>query len=250
MASTRREATDAVKAVFPRAGGPNELCFWCGAENPPERDHVFPKGLFAQPRPSTLITVPACSVHNRAFSMDEIYFRDFVLASCYSHPEARKLWQTRTRSRLYRNPSYRAMLAARIRRLELRTPRGFFLGAVDALLGDMQRINNVLRKAARGLYYHLYREVLGPIRFRVDQVRADQPPPPAVVSMLRELPPAVEVGHMTYRFGRAQDVPGAVGGAARFFGRVLFVFAGEPGDRDDRMELPRGRARRGGLWLP
>jgi hypothetical protein len=225
-----------------------DRCFWCGADNPGERDHVFPESLFLEPRPS-LITVPACGLHNRVFSLDEEYFREFVLASSYSHPEARVLWQTKTRSALRRKPSYRAMLAAQLRRLEMRTAGGIYLGVLDALIADAVRINNVVRKIVRGLYYHHYKEPLGPADWTIDQVRADRPLPPAAVALVRGMPQAIDVGHVRYRFARAPDEPGAVAGAVRFFGRVFFVLIGVPSERDDRLDLPT-RTRRGRLWLP
>jgi hypothetical protein len=182
--------------------------------------------------------------------MVEEYFRDFVVGSSYSHPEARRLWQTKTRLTIGRKPSYRAMLAGQIRRLELRTARGVFLGVLDVLLGDITRVKYVLRKVARGLYYHHYAEPLGPMALTIDQVRPDRPPPPAVISVMQSLPPAVSVGHIRYRFTRTPDEPGAMAGAVLFFDRVLFVFIGVPSDEDDRRDIPRGRARRGRIWLP
>ena len=97
----------------------SKKCYWCGAPSATEVDHVFSANLFLKPRPSNLITVPACSAHNRMFSLDEEYFRDFILGSSYAHPEARKIWQTKTRRTLHKKPSYRAMLAAQLRRVEL-----------------------------------------------------------------------------------------------------------------------------------
>lgn len=227
-----------------------ERCYWCGAHDPADYDHVFPRNLFAQPRPSALITVPACRPHNRIFSLDEEYFRDFVLSSSYGHPEARRLWNTTTRRALRSKPSYRAMLSAQIRRLEIKTKGGVFLGIVDALIGDAPRINRVLRKMTRGLYYDTYSEPLGPISLTVDQVRFDRPLLPAAVAIVRGLPPRIEVGHVKYQFARSPDEPGAVAGWLTFFDRVRFIVIGMPSEHDDRLVVPRGRRRSGGLWLP
>jgi hypothetical protein len=226
----------------------NERCYWCGVDGPSERDHVFPASLFLEPRP-TLITVPACKLHNRVFSLDEEYFRDFILASSYSHPEAKLLWQTKTRSTLRRKPSYRAMLAAQLRKLGMKTAGGVFLGFLDALIADPSRINSVLRKMARGLYYHQHSEPLGPVEWTIDQVRADRPLPPAAIELVRSLPPPIDVGHIRYRFGRPPDELGALGAAIRFFDRVLFIIIGIPSEHDDRGNVPTSLRRRG-LWLP
>lgn len=227
-----------------------DRCFWCGASDPPEKDHVFPKSLFFPPRPENLITVPACETHNRMFSLEEEYFREFVLASSYSHPEARQLWETRTRSALSRKPAYRAMLAAQIRKLEIRTAGGVFLGTLDALIADAPRINAMLRKIVRGIYYHLYNEPLGPISLTVEQVRPDRSLPPGAIAVLRGLPSRSEVGHVVYRFAQAPDMPGAVAGWITFFGHVAFFVIGVPSELDDRLDVPRGRWRHRRLWLP
>jgi hypothetical protein len=105
-------------------------CYWCGSSDPRGRDHVFPANLFASPRPGNLITVPACDLHNRVFSRDEEYFRDFILSGSYSQPEARRLWDEKTVSAIRRKPSYRALLAGQLQRLELRTPAGLWSSAV------------------------------------------------------------------------------------------------------------------------
>jgi hypothetical protein len=223
-------------------------CFWCGADDPSEQDHVFPASLFIEPRPA-LITVPACNLHNRVFSLDEEYFRDFILASSYSHLEAKLLWQTKTRSTLRRKPSYRAMLAAQLRKLEMKTAGGVFLGFLDALIADPSRINSVLRKMARGLYYHHQGEPLGPVEWTIHQARADRPLPPAAVELVRSLSAPIDVGHIRYRFGRPRDERGALGAAIRFFDRVLFIIIGIPSEQDDRLDLPKPLRRRG-LWLP
>jgi hypothetical protein len=228
-----------------------DRCFWCGAPDPPEgsRDHVFPKNLFLPPRPEGLITVPACKDHNGVFSQDEEYFRDFVLASSYSHPEGRRLWDTRTRSALAKKPAYRARIAAELRKFEIRTAGGVFLGTIDALIADAPRINAVIRKMVRGLYYHLYAEPLGPVSFTIEQVRPDRSLPPAAIGVLRGLPGRTDIGHVVYRFARAPDMPEAVAGWLAFFGRVGFFVIGVPGEHDDRLDLPPRRRRRA-LWLP
>jgi hypothetical protein len=210
---------------------------------------VFPKGLFEEPRPSTLITVPACQPHNRLFSLDEEYFRDFALASSYSHPEGRRLWE-KTRRTLRRKPAYRAMLAAQLRRMELRTGRGVFLGWLDALVADPARIERVLRKMTRGLYWHEYSEPLGPVSLTVHQVRPGSRTPDIVASIAHGLPPAAHVGHVAYRFGRDPATPGTVAAFVTFFGKVGFVLIALPSEHDDRLDLPRGRRRWRGLWLP
>ena len=225
-------------------------CYWCGSSDPRGRDHVFPANLFASPRPGNLITVPACDLHNRVFSRDEEYFRDFILSGSYSQPEARRLWDEKTVSAIRRKPSYRALLAGQLQRLELRTPAGLSLGSLVSLAGDRERVRTLLRKVVRGLFYHHAGEPMGPMRIVYDQVRGDRPPPDSVADIVRALP-RFDVGHVRYWYGGAAENPAVVMGAVSFFSRMMFVFGARPDTRDDRADLPRERRRSGGgLWLP
>ena len=49
-------------------------CVYCGGRDDLTADHVPPKAAFPKPRPSDLITVPACSKCNSSFEMDDEYF--------------------------------------------------------------------------------------------------------------------------------------------------------------------------------
>ena len=55
------------------------LCIYCGVNVGDEPDHVPPKCLFPQPRPSDLVTVPSCARCNRRFALDDEYFRDVIV---------------------------------------------------------------------------------------------------------------------------------------------------------------------------
>lgn len=225
-------------------------CYWCGTSDPRGRDHVFPASLFASPRPANLITVPACDLHNGVFSRHEEYFRDFILSGSYGHPEARRLWNEKTVSAIRRKPSYRALLAGQLQRLELRTPAGLSLGALVSLAGDRERVRMVLRKIVRGLFYHHAGEPMGPMRLVYDQGRGDRPPPESVADVVRALP-RFDVGHVRYWYGGAAENPVVVMGAVSFFSRMMFVFGTRPDAIDDRTDLPRERRRGGGgIWLP
>ena len=51
------------------------ICVYCGTYSRITKDHIPPKNLFGQPRPSNLITVPCCDTCNISFSKDDEYFR-------------------------------------------------------------------------------------------------------------------------------------------------------------------------------
>lgn len=147
-------------------------CFWCGSVATDTADHVFPRCLFPAPMPDDVvpITVPACSIHNGAFSKHEEYFRDFLLGSSYAHPDARRIWDEKTVRALRRSPKYRSMLARDVHDVEVKSASGVFLGEVSVLTADMYRINLVLRKIVSGLYYNDLGQVLGFPRMGVHQI--------------------------------------------------------------------------------
>ena len=57
--------------MMSRAGRPSELCIYCRTAEADTRDHVPPDLLFPPPKPSTLITVPACRPCNQGFQKDD-----------------------------------------------------------------------------------------------------------------------------------------------------------------------------------
>src|SRR5271165_919227 len=57
-----------------------KTCVFCGAIATTS-DHVPPKNLFIPPRPTDLITVPACEICNGGTSTLDEEFRVFVLPS-------------------------------------------------------------------------------------------------------------------------------------------------------------------------
>jgi hypothetical protein len=59
-----------------------------------------------------------------------------------------------------RNPAFRVRLAAEIRREDIHSRSGVYLGSLDTFRADPQRINRVLEKHVRGLAYCHYGDYL------------------------------------------------------------------------------------------
>src|SRR6266404_1118580 len=53
-------------------------CYLCRSTQNLTRDHLPPKNLFPEPRPTNLITVPCCETCNKGFSNLDEQFRVFV----------------------------------------------------------------------------------------------------------------------------------------------------------------------------
>src|SRR6516162_4089252 len=58
----------------------NQECVFCRNQCLSTRDHVPPKGLFAEPRPQNLITVPACRKCNEGANLDDEFMQRFAMA--------------------------------------------------------------------------------------------------------------------------------------------------------------------------
>ena len=82
--------------VKPWRNSTRNVCAYCGASGNLTKDHVPPKNLFLTPRPSNLISVPACKVCHENTSKDDEYFRLKISMrdDVSLNPEARAAWNT------------------------------------------------------------------------------------------------------------------------------------------------------------
>ena len=123
----------------------SSLCYLCG-KPATTKDHLPPKTLFAPPRPSNLITLPSCTECNRAYALDEEYFRNNI-SMISNHEYAADIWEA-TRRSYKRKPKILADITSRV-----------FLGKfgpkpLPILKFDAERTNRVLIKIAKGLIFH------------------------------------------------------------------------------------------------
>ncbi len=229
------------------------MCFWCGG--PPAegtRDHVFPRNLFL-PSLENPITVPACDEHNRPFSFDEEYFRDFIVGGSWRHPEARRIWDEKSRHAFRRSRRYAAQTMSQVTQHEVRSPLGLFLGPLYVATPDSARIQLVFRKIIRGLYCHHFDEkrTLGPIELRLWQISPLTPLPPEGVRDALLRVPMRSLGHVQYRFLTVPDLEPDLGAEAiamvSFFDRRMgFVLSASTSQHDDRLVVHR----RPLMWVP
>jgi hypothetical protein len=131
-------------------------CVYCGKEGYVTDEHTPQKNLFPSPRPSNLITVPSCEECNNKASMDNEYL--LVALSMRSdiseHPEVLKN-KVKIR-RLFQKPDkqrFRASFLNRLAVVDSYTPAGIYLGKKPAFQANMKRVNNVVKRIVRGLFY-------------------------------------------------------------------------------------------------
>jgi hypothetical protein len=70
-------------------------CYLCGALPADTRDHIPPRGLFPEPRPSNLITVPCCRRCNAEFSPEDDYFRLVFASSVERSAAGDHIWDSK-----------------------------------------------------------------------------------------------------------------------------------------------------------
>lgn len=200
-------------------------CYLCGAAGPTTRDHVIPRNLFPSPAPPDLITAPACRACNESLSKDEEYFRVFILGqAAMDHSDAKEIWRTSVRRSLARRPAFKAMLASRIRSVPIRTPAGQYLGDAPAMSAPEDRINPVLWKIVKGLYYHRRGDLLEGVGFSAWCNPSD------VQSELWKTLPHADVGGEAFSYWHAiaEDDPRQTIWWLAFYRRVLFIVISEP----------------------
>lgn len=134
-----------------------ESCCYCDQRAGTTKDHVPPRNLFPEPRPSDLITVPACEVcHSDAWSKNDEYFR---LKVCLSeevggHPQAQKVADKALRSLLRPQASgFRAQMKKDTKKMWIRSPGGIMRQALTYEV-DPDRIDSTIERVTRGLHFH------------------------------------------------------------------------------------------------
>lgn len=133
------------------------LCIYCQTNPATTKDHVPPKGLFKEPRPSNLITVPACFECNASFQKDDEYFLNIALDIFASQTEdgagvVKK--QLRSMRRRESRAKWKPLLNT-LMPVELRSEAGLILGSSVAIRIDTNRLMTTVNRIIRGLYYEV-----------------------------------------------------------------------------------------------
>ena len=200
-------------------------CVYCVKRPGLTRDHVPPKSFFPKPRPSDLITVPACRSCNREAGKDEeLFLAAFMFGEAGVSLAGKKLWDEKLHRMYDKNRGLRRRIAKSMHSVDIFTPGGVFLGRGLGVRLEEERINRVVTKIIRGLYYHEYQEALSSsteIMCHFAQQPSDLSPVEKIVDQLqfgsRGWPDVFE-----YRFNRVEEKPEASIWLVRFFKTNVF----------------------------
>lgn len=163
------------------------LCVYCGRQIATTMDHVVPRTLFVPPRPSAMVTVPACHPCNNDKSRYESYLRD-VLVSDYTlheNPLARELFAGPVMRSVKTNRSF--LSKAQATPVPMYTPGGLYLGDYMQVPIESENINYVFEKMARGLYFYRHEARL-PQKMQIEVRRINQPSIQDVIESFDEVP--------------------------------------------------------------
>lgn len=198
-------------------------CYLCN-DVATTRDHVPPIGLFPKPRPKNLITVPACQICNEKNSLHDEYFRLVVATSSPSIPASQLLHQ-RILPRMRRRPAIVIDLMKSMYWAEVKSKEGIHLGRARAFPADEPRIQAVIEKIIRGLYYHHKRQIL-PHHYLVEEYSRNPELPEEFLRIMSSLP-LHEIGEngsvFGYRYLMDDQVDGHSFWFLMFFERTLFI---------------------------
>jgi len=158
-----------------RKSDSEKSCIFCGSSEDMTVDHIPPKALFPEPRPSNMLTVPCCKRCNELFSKDDEYFRTVLVshASVCSDPNVQAVNEKLIRS--MSRPEAAAMASA-IRKslhvVDVTSRGGIYLGISPAMRVSADRINHITVRIARGLFY-ITHDYPVPMRYEVTCVFKD-----------------------------------------------------------------------------
>jgi hypothetical protein len=134
------------------------------------RDHVPPRGMFPKPLPTDLITVPACHTCNSASSLDDEYFRLVVSACSNDSPQSMVLLNQKILPKTREKPLLAKRFLKSCARIPEFSPGGICIEQARAVTFDRQRMQAVVNKIVRGLYFRHTGQMLGSNRIVEDFV--------------------------------------------------------------------------------
>lgn len=144
------------------------LCTYCGKKPGTTKDHVIPKSLFPKPRPNDLVTVKCCKDCNKKFKQDEDIFVAWInFGPGGATKKGQSLWDQKLYRTYKKDYGVRKIIANSFKCINLIAPSGIYLGKRLAISIDSKRLNNVLKKIIRGLFWLEYKERL-PQNIRID----------------------------------------------------------------------------------
>lgn len=138
----------------------SDICVICGKNHATTKDHLPPQSMFPKPRPSDLITVPACAkCNNENSELDEV-FKVLIGIQAGHGPEGERLFLNQTSRTLTHNLRLTKGIINAIREAEIVTFEGLLVGTAPVIPID-KSYDIVIERIIRGLHWHHTGHILG-----------------------------------------------------------------------------------------
>jgi hypothetical protein len=138
------------------------VCVYCGAPAT-TRDHVPPRGIFLDPPPPNLITIPSCEACNNGANVRDEKFRNMIgLRANTGFGEASEFFDRKALPGLKKNKREIRALVRSMHAVPVVTQSGLYLGQVTAAAFDADAHDRTIERITRGLYFHHYGRSLSP----------------------------------------------------------------------------------------
>ncbi len=136
-------------------------CIYCG-KLADTNEHIPAKQLFKGLIKESLITVPSCKECNQSYQKDEDFFRQFFSGMLMDRSKyAKQLMENEVTRSIKRRPALARQMFNQMQLVEVQTKSGSSLGKKTLYRvsdSDHNRINRVVNKIIRGLFYHHFKQ--------------------------------------------------------------------------------------------
>lgn len=188
-------------------------------------EHVPPKGLFPEPRPSDLITVPSCEKHNKTYSKDDEYFIWLITTASPYSSDAIRVIHEKVIKAFKRRPAYHRRIMSEIVDVDIVTENKLYLRTVKAFRYDERRVRRIVNKIVRGLYYYEQNGVrIFPTDYHVRKFYLNPPLKKSTTEIMQNSPGRlIADGNFWYKYSSAKEDSALMLWFLMFFGNTLIL---------------------------
>jgi hypothetical protein len=184
----------------------SDCCVYCASAGPLTDDHVPPRVVFTKPRPSNLITVPACIACNRRFSRQDERFASFLSLFVGIESERTNQLHQKNIRIVSHNQKLRRTIRSRIRPVWVQDGN-LITGTAQGVHWPAAEHDAMITRFIKALYYNCFKRAL-PLHVPVE-ASLSQPFTGALFEMWRSLPGGNigSAGEFRYRYGYLEEDP-------------------------------------------
>lgn len=161
----------------------NRLCYFCGKPNSDSKDHIPPRGIFPKKPQGQLITVPAHKSCNESFHKDDELFRNVIISGCNNTEKGIKAWDEQVVDSWRKNPGAKKALRDLVIPIFIKDTTTGIIIPKRAVAIELELFERQVKRWARGLYYHRFKEPL----CQESKIVVERLPPEIFIKFLNNL---------------------------------------------------------------